>query len=309
MKWNKKSRRYREKHARRRRTRVWPVVLAAVIITLVALAFVYGGDIARYFKARDTQQELQDLYKGAAPGNIWDLVLPRAYAEEAELPTVPPDEVTIHEDFAALYEKNPHLTAWLTAGESIDYPVVQSDNTFYLDHDYFGNEDINGTLFINAANRLDPRDGVLLIHGHNMKSGAMFGDMDKFRDFDYLRKYPIVTFRTIWDEEDVLYVPVAAFDASMNPEAKGYFDITRIRFKYDIPGDETSAARSTALEEYIAQMREMSFWNSPVEADSTDDYIALITCSYNHDDGRLIMLCRKLRSDETAESIQQLFAK
>ena len=305
----KRKPRHRAKHARKNTTRVWPVVLLAVIVTVIALIAVFGQDIANFFKARDTQDELQELYRGANAGSILDMLMPRAIAEELpDMPIVPPqDELVVHEDFEELYEKNPHIVGWLSAGESIDYPVVQHDNEFYLEHDYFGKEDSNGTLFVNAANNLNPRDSILLIHGHNMKSGAMFGDLDYYREYDYLAEHPIITFRTIWDEEDVYYVPIAAFDASMTKGENGYFNIGKIRFEFDIPADENIPARSSELEEYIAQMREMSFWDSPVEADSTDQYITLVTCSYSHDNGRMMLVCRKLREGETTESIRGLF--
>ena len=177
--------RHRAKHAGRTNARVWPVVLTAVIITVIALIAVFGQDIAEYFKAREKQNELRDLYRGANADSVWDILLPRACAEE--LPAGQhEEELVIQEDFQELYEKNPHLIGWLSAGEDIDYPVVQHDNEFYLNHDYFGEDDKNGTLFVNAANQLHPRDSILLIHGHNMKSGAMFGDMDYFREYDYL---------------------------------------------------------------------------------------------------------------------------
>lgn len=285
--------------------RVWPVVLAAVIITVLALGLVFGPDALTYFRAKNTQQQLQELYRGAC-----NLLFPAARAEEI-IPD-PAVEVSqplvVHEDFAGLFAQNQHLIGWLTAGGSIDYPVVQHDNEFYLEHDFYGKADINGTLFLNAGNRLSPRDSMLLIHGHNMKSGAMFGDLDFFRDYDYLSKYPIVRWRTIADAEDALYTPVAIFDASMNPDAEGYFNIGRIRFNFDVPPTEDfPLPRSTDLESHIAAMRALSFWTSPVLADSTDEYLALVSCSYNHDDGRLTLVCRKLRADETEESIRALY--
>jgi len=285
--------------------RVWPVILAAVLITVLALGMVFGPDAVAYFRAKDTQQQLQDLYRGA--GN-W--LFPTAQAEEIILASLAeePQPLVVHEDFADLYAVNPHLIGWITAGGSIDYPVVQHDNEFYLEHDFYGKEDNNGTIFLNGGNRLSPRDSVLLLHGHNMKSGAMFGDLDFFRDFAYLSKYPIVRWRTIADEEDALYTPVALFDASMNPDAQGYFNIGRIRFNFDVPATEDfPLPRSTDLESHIAAMRSLSFWDAPVPADSTDEYLALVSCSYNHDDGRLTLVCRKLRADETEESVRALY--
>lgn len=219
----------------------------------------------------------------------------------------PETEPAIVEEFADLYEINNHLIGWMSAGQRIDYPIVQYDDDYYLHHDYYGNESKDGTIFINSANRLEPRDNFLLFHGHNMKSGAMFGDLDFFKDYEYVRKYPLVMFRTIWDEEEIFYAPVAIFNASMNKGSKGYFNIGRIRFTFDQVSDDPEVApRSTDMEAYIADLRAHSLWDSPVEADSTDEYIVLISCSYEHENGRLMMICRRLRDGETPESMTEL---
>ena len=295
-----------------RKKSVKPLVLIAVLLTIVALALIFVPDIVSYYRAKHTQSTLQELYRGADAASLLDWLWPAAHAEELEQQEAVVDEkieYIVHPDFEALYETNEHIVGWLTAGRDIDYPVVQYDNAFYLDHDYFGNVDKNGTIFLNAANKLSPRDSILLIHGHNMRSGAMFGNLDDFREYSYLQQYPIVSFRLISDAEDVYYVPIAAFDASMNPEAQGYFDITRIRFDFDILSDDPSIApRSSVLEAQVAAMRELSFWDVPLEADSTDAYIILVSCSYNHDDGRLMLVCRQLREGETPESIRELLA-
>ena len=296
----------RQTHQAGRQGGVAPVVLAAVVITLAALGLLFGPDAIHAIRGRATQSDLQELYRGKKT-SLMDWLLPTANAEEVQ-PEATAQPLAVHEDFADLYEANGHLVAWLTAGEKIDYPVVQYDNTFYLDHDFFGREDTAGTLFVNASNRLDPRDSILLIHGHNMRVGTMFGDLDYFREYKYARKYPIVTFRMINDPEDVYYVPIACFDASMDPDEEGYFDITRVRFEFDVPAETPEdKPKSTALEQYIAGLREQSHWRSPAAADSTDEYIMLVTCSYLQDDGRTVLVCRKLRDNETPESIDEKF--
>ena len=70
---------------------------------------------------------------------------------------------------------------WLKAGEGID-PCRGAVLTtlYYLDHGFTGEEDRNGTLFLNMNNQLFPPDDVLLIHGHNMKDGSMFERSPKF---------------------------------------------------------------------------------------------------------------------------------
>ena len=79
--------------------------------------------------------------------------------------------------YRELYEANRELVGWLHINETIDYPVVQrrDDNDYYLYHDFYGNEDGSGTLFVDGYNRIWPRDRALFIFGHNMRSGAAFG--------------------------------------------------------------------------------------------------------------------------------------
>lgn len=203
----------------------------------------------------------------------------------------------IQPDFEALYQRNGDIVGWLTAGGDIDYPVVQRDNEYYLYHDYYGAPDANGTIFLNEFNVIAPRDSVLLIHGHNMKSGAMFGGLPQYADERYMREHALITFRSIYDAEDGYYVPVAAFDASMIPGAEGYFDITPMNFD--------DADRQT---EFLAELKARSLWQSPADAAAGDELIALVTCSYRYADGRFVLYCRRLRADETPESAVSCFA-
>ena len=82
-------------------------------------------------------------------------------------------------DFRSLQSQYPDVRGWLTIQESgIDYPVLQSspeEPEYYLPRDYRGNYDINGSLFLQADCILG-ESGNLTIYGHNMNSGAMFGN-------------------------------------------------------------------------------------------------------------------------------------
>ena len=220
---------------------------------------------------------------------------------------VPP----VAEDLADAYAQNEDLVGWLKAGESIDLPVVQSDNTYYLDHGFTGEEDKNGTLFLNMNNQLFPPDDVLLIHGHNMKDGSMFGTLSQFEQYDYVKEHPIVTFQTIHDEEPVYYVPVSVFNASMLPDHSSYFDITQIVFPDDEEGaaeDPSTFRQSSAFKTYLDELRAVSLWESPVDVNVDDKLLMLITCSYDLEDGRLMVVCRRLRDGETPEAVAGLFA-
>ena len=86
-------------------------------------------------------------------------------------------------DLRFLQSQYPDVRGWLTIPESgIDYPVLQSspeEPEYYLRRDYQGNYDINGSLFLQADCILG-ESGNLTIYGHNMNSGAMFGNLDQY---------------------------------------------------------------------------------------------------------------------------------
>ena len=91
-------------------------------------------------------------------------------------------------DLKQLMKINPDTAAWLILdGTHIDYPVVQGkDNFEYLDLDFYRNFYAGGSLFLDHENSKDFSDRYNVIHGHHMSEGAMFGDLDKFLDRDFL---------------------------------------------------------------------------------------------------------------------------
>ena len=86
-----------------------------------------------------------------------------------------------------LKELSPDCVGWLTIdGTDIDYPVMQGrDNSEYLNKDPYGEYSLAGSIFLDARNKADLSDGYLLIYGHHMEAGAMFGALDAFADPQY----------------------------------------------------------------------------------------------------------------------------
>ena len=207
------------------------------------------------------------------------------------LPTEPPPQ----ESFAELLRYNPDTVGYLSIGEIVDLPVVQreNDNEYYLTHAYSGEEAREGALFLDGANRLS--DENLIIYGHNMRNGTMFGELSSFGEREFLLKNAVVRFDTLY--ENALYVPFAMFEASMDENDGHYFDVRQIVF------DETS------FELFVLKLRGRSVFDVPVAVEYGDQLLTLVTCSYNDDDGRYIVALRKLREGETEEEIRALMAE
>lgn len=279
------------------------VCIALLIVGLIMIGFQLYDEYQR----RQQNDDLQGLYYGffgmsayAEEGEEQPSLEPEAPIDEAASDETASDEaasgeMVVQEDFAELIAINEHLVGWLECGEDIALPIVYLDNEFYLDHDFYGEYDEAGTVFINEANTIWPADKNLLFHGHNMRSGSVFGNLDNFRNVEYLRQYPVISWRTIYDAEPVYYVPVALFDASMEANNSAYFDIGRIWFNTD---EEFVEFADSAIAE--------SRFTTPFDVQADDTLITLITCSYEYDNSRFIIVARALREGETIEGVTEL---
>lgn len=103
-------------------------------------------------------------------------------------------------EYRKMYETNSDLAGWIVIdGTDINYPVVQSKvyQEFYLDHNFDGEEDDAGSIFADARNDLLPPDDNIIIYGHNMKDGSMFGTLQYYLDKDYYDKHSTLSFDTL----------------------------------------------------------------------------------------------------------------
>lgn len=82
-------------------------------------------------------------------------------------------------DFETLKQENPDTVGWLKVNNTnIDYPIVSAkNNSYYLNHDFNKKENKTGWLWVNYLNKLDGEDKNIVIFGHNMHSGVMFGTL------------------------------------------------------------------------------------------------------------------------------------
>lgn len=213
---------------------------------------------------------------------------------EADIAPLPP----VQEMFLETHAQNQDLVGWLKVADQVDEPILQADNNdFYMVRNFSKADDEAGALFLDERNHLIPSDQHLLIYGHNMKSGAMFGKLASYRDLNYLMAHPTFTFQSVYDAEPTTYVIVAALDASMDVGNKDYLKIRRPNFD-----DEADALA------YIESLKGFSYFDIPVEWDETDSMMSLVTCSYLQDNGRFLIIGRALREGETVESVIESYS-
>lgn len=86
-----------------------------------------------------------------------------------------------------LKEINEDARAWISIYDThIDYPVVQGkDDLEYASKDIYGNTSITGAIYLKTDNSEDLSDVYNVVFGHHMDNGAMFGDLEKYKNKDY----------------------------------------------------------------------------------------------------------------------------
>ena len=226
---------------------------------------------------------------------VVDIPIPTPDADTVvyALETPPP----VQESFSELLALNPETVGFLKIGNIVSLPVVQrqNDNEYYLNHTFSGDQSNEGTLFLDGFNQLVPADDCLIIYGHNMNNGTMFGNLRSYLNKDFFRDSGVVSFDTIYENKS--FVPFAAFNASMKPGDSNYVDIRRYLFS------------ESEFDGFVSLLRAYSEHGVPVDVRYGDQLLLLVTCDYSNDDGRFILALRSLRENETAASVRNLISQ
>lgn len=194
-------------------------------------------------------------------------------------------DLEVLEEYQTLYNKNKSLIGWLKIDDTnIDYPVMQTaNNEYYLDHNYNQEYDRNGSLFLDKDCDVVHRNMNLIIYGHHMKSGKMFGNLNKYSSEDYCKKHPTIQFDTIYEKGtyEVMYV----FRSRIYNEDE-------IVFKYY---QFLDAASEQEFNSNMQAMAELSLYDTGVTASYGDELLTLSTCDNAEADGRFVVVAKKIQ--------------
>lgn len=212
-------------------------------------------------------------------------------------PSLAPGQLpAMGERFLPLMRKNRDVVGWLSYSgiTEIDFPVVQRDNIYYLNRDFSERENIGGSIFMDENNAIWPQDENIILHGHNMKNGTMFGKLARLLEPEMTRYLPFMTFSTLYSEE--VYVPYAVAIFSNDPKDSRYIGIIAPNF----PSAQDK-------ETYVNTLRRRSSLFFPVDVGEDDQLLTLITCHGPIDTERLAVALRALRPGEDQETLKAAF--
>ncbi|MCL2071763.1 MAG: class B sortase [Oscillospiraceae bacterium] len=211
-------------------------------------------------------------------------------------------EVEILGKYREFFEDNPEFVGYLSIDPFINYPVVQSQgdkpNEWYLNHDFYGAQTRNGTIFADKFGAFTPtsRPHNVLIHGHNLISKNKFQPLMNYRDswttegFPFLKENPIINFDTLY--EPGVYKIFAIYQTHVNEMYGKYFDYWR-RVYFPSKSD---------FYEYVVEALDRSHYYTGVDLQYGDELLTLSTCDFSIlSDMRLVIVARRVRPGESTD--------
>lgn len=206
------------------------------------------------------------------------------YTAEEGQSTPPP----VLDEYKNLLNKNKRLIGWVKIDDTnIDYPVMQTtDNEYYLDHNLNQEYDKNGSIFMDKDCDVLKPSTNLILYGHHMKSGQMFGGLSLYSDQSYYEKHPCIQFDTIYEKG--LYQIMYVFRSRVYSEDE-------IVFKYY---QFIDAQSEQEFDSYMNDMEGMSLYDTGVTASFGDRLLTLSTCDYQEKNGRFVVVAKKVTTKE-----------
>lgn len=182
----------------------------------------------------------------------------------------------------------------------VNYPVLQSDDLEkYLTHNVLGEEARAGALFLDYRNRFDyvvdgklaePNSDNLIIYGHNMGNGMMFGTLKNYRnDSNYYGEHPVIELNSNY--ACYKYKIFAFFIIDADDTTETAFDCwNHINFMNE---DD--------FYDYVNEAKRRTIRLNDVDVKYGDKLLTLSTCNsiFGQDGGgRLIIMARLVRDGE-----------
>ena len=243
------------------------------MVVFAAIFLVSGGLLAkRFLDDKKTENEFSDLQ------SMIDTAATPAPAGE--------DAASNGAKFAALKDQNSDFIGWISIeGTSLDFPVMYApDNKdYYLKHDFKHQYSDYGVPYLDEKTTIgaNAQSNNLIVYGHNMKTGTIFGCLTEYKKAAYYQEHPIIEFDTLYG--DAQYEVFAAFAIEVVQD-------TSFVYNQYVDTDED------AYNAYVDEVIRRSDVNSGIRPDYGEQLLTLSTCEYSSANGRYVVVARRVSS-------------
>lgn len=296
------------------RRQQFPLRLFFLVVFIISVIGMLGTGIYSLWqnaKAKKTSKELQNMREEAEISVKYEMQFdaegfPQAGAalvfsdlfKDTETGTQSSQAPEILAKYQSLYETNSDMIGWLSIDDTlIDYPVMQTmeGECYYLDLDFYKKPNKNGCLILDtdsvAGSGTKVRDYTngtapstnLIIHGHTMKSGEMFGKLTLYENEEYGKQHNIIHFDSLYEERE--YELISVFYSQVYYESDMVFKYYKF-FQADTQEE---------FDDWYENIKTMSLYDTGVTAQLGDEFITLSCCSYQVEDGRFVVVGKRVK--------------
>lgn len=159
-----------------------------------------------------------------------------------------------------------------------EYPVVKgTNNSFYLNHCFDKSNNSAGWIFADYRNKFDNTDKNIVIYGHNIRDGSMFGSMLNILTAKWYENEENTNITLYTENEKCMYKVFSIYKI----ENEDYY--IKTEFKND-----------NEFEDFIKTLKKRSIKDFNVDVSKDDNILTLSTCA-NNNKYRVVLHAKKVK--------------
>lgn len=114
-----------------------------------------------------------------------------------------------------------------------------------------------------------------------MINGTMFAGLERYEDEEFYNAHPTIRFDTLYEQRE--YEIIAVFESQIYRKSDTVF-----KHYYFLNAEDAAS-----YDEYIANIKALSFYDTVVLSVYGDELITLSTCAYHTENGQFVVVARK----------------
>lgn len=187
------------------------------------------------------------------------------------------EEVEYKIDFQELKKLNKNTVSWLKVyGTDIEHIAVQTNNnSYYLTHNFENKYNVAGWIFVDYRNKLDGTDKNIIVYGHNMLDGSMFGTLTNVLEKSWYNNKENHIIEFVTEKENAKYQVFSVYKI----EPEDYYITTKFT--------------ENTFVKYINTVKARSIKDFDIEVTPEDKILTLSTCDNTYTQ-RIVLHAKKI---------------